>query len=59
MVLSGVCLSVYLKNKDGIPPWETMMSNKPLDSDAQNTLFRSARSHSYWLDKPVTGKQLH
>jgi nitroreductase len=36
-----------------------MMSNKPLDSDALDTLFRSARSHSYWLDKPVTDEQLH
>lgn len=35
------------------------MSNKPLDSDALDTLFRSARSHSYWLDKPVTDEQLH
>jgi nitroreductase len=36
-----------------------MMSNKPLDSDALDTLFRSARSHNYWLDKPVTDEQLH
>ncbi len=35
------------------------MSNKPLDSDALDTLFRSARSHNYWLDKPVTDEQLH
>jgi 3-hydroxypropanoate dehydrogenase len=36
-----------------------MMSNKPLDSDALDTLFRSARSHNYWLDKPVADEQLH
>ena len=35
------------------------MSNKPLDSDALDTLFRSARSHNYWLDKQVTDEQLH
>lgn len=35
------------------------MSNKPLDSAALDTLFRSARSHNYWLDKPVTDEQLH
>ncbi len=35
------------------------MSNKPLDSDALDTLFRSARSHNYWLDKPVTDEKLH
>lgn len=35
------------------------MSSKPLDPDALDTLFRSARSHSYWLDKPVTDEQLH
>jgi hypothetical protein len=51
--------SVYLINMDGIPPWETMMSNKSLDSDALDTLFRSACSHSYWSDKPVTDEQLH
>jgi len=35
------------------------MSNKPLDSAALDTLFCSARSHNYWLDKPVTDEQLH
>ncbi len=35
------------------------MSNKPLGPDALDTLFRSARRHSYWLDKPVTDEQLH
>ena len=35
------------------------MSNKSLDSDALDTMFRSARSHSYWSDKPVTDEQLH
>lgn len=35
------------------------MSNKPLGDDALNTLFRSARSHSYWLDTPVSDDLLH
>ncbi|MCR4347490.1 MAG: malonic semialdehyde reductase [Sulfuricaulis sp.] len=35
------------------------MSTKPLSDDALNTLFRSARSHSYWLDKPVSDDMLH
>jgi len=31
----------------------------PLDDDALNTLFRDARTHNGWLDKPVTTEQLH
>lgn len=30
------------------------MNHKALNDDALDTLFRSARSHSYWLDKPVS-----
>jgi 3-hydroxypropanoate dehydrogenase len=33
--------------------------NKPLDDAALDTLFRNARSFSYWLDKPVSDAQLH
>ncbi len=33
--------------------------NRPLDDAALDTLFRSARSFSYWLDKPVSDEQLH
>ncbi len=36
-----------------------MMSHKPLNSDALDALFRPARSHNYWLDKPVMDEQLH
>jgi len=35
------------------------MNNKPLSSETLDVLFRSARSHSYWFDKPVTDDQLH
>ncbi|MBI3571800.1 MAG: malonic semialdehyde reductase [Gammaproteobacteria bacterium] len=35
------------------------MSHKPLSDDALDTLFRSARSHSYWFDKPVGDDLLH
>jgi 3-hydroxypropanoate dehydrogenase len=31
----------------------------PLDDHALNTLFRDARTHNGWLDKPVTSEQLH
>jgi len=30
-----------------------------LDDEALDTLFRDARSFSYWLDKPVSDEQLH
>ncbi len=35
------------------------MSHKPLSNDALDTLFRSARSHSFWFDKPVSDNLLH
>ncbi|MBI3546114.1 MAG: malonic semialdehyde reductase [Gammaproteobacteria bacterium] len=35
------------------------MSNKILSDEALNTLFRSARSHNAWIDKPVSDDQLH
>ncbi|MBI5783347.1 MAG: malonic semialdehyde reductase [Gammaproteobacteria bacterium] len=35
------------------------MSHKPLSDDALDTLFRSARSHGYWFDKPVGDDLLH
>lgn len=31
---------------------------KPLDDQALDTLFRDARSHNRWLDKPVTEEQI-
>jgi 3-hydroxypropanoate dehydrogenase len=31
----------------------------PLNDDALDTLFRLGRSHSVWLDKPVTDEMLH
>ncbi|MGE0080359.1 MAG: malonic semialdehyde reductase [Thiohalomonadaceae bacterium] len=33
--------------------------NEPLDDTALDTLFRKARSFSYWLDRPVSDEQLH
>jgi 3-hydroxypropanoate dehydrogenase len=33
------------------------MSNTPLADDALDTLFRDARSFSYWQDKPVSDEQ--
>lgn len=35
------------------------MSIKTLNDETLDILFRSARSHSFWLDKPVTDDQLH
>lgn len=35
------------------------MSHKILSDDALDTLFRSARSHSHWFDKPVSDDFLH
>ena len=35
------------------------MSNQPLNDDALDTLFRQARSHNGWLDRPVSDEQLH
>ena len=35
------------------------MSNEVLTNQALDVLFRSARSHSFWLDKPVSDDQLH
>ena len=35
------------------------MNRKPLSDDALDTLFRSARSHSHWLDQPVSDDLLH
>ena len=35
------------------------MSHKPLNDEALDILFRTARSHSYWLDKPVSDDLLH
>lgn len=35
------------------------MSNKTLSDEALEILFRSARSHSYWLDTPVNDNLLH
>lgn len=35
------------------------MINKALNDEALDVLFRSARSHSFWLDKPVTDDRLH
>ncbi len=35
------------------------MNRKPLSDDALDALFRSARSHSYWLDQPVGDDLLH
>jgi 3-hydroxypropanoate dehydrogenase len=32
--------------------------DKPLSTEALNTLFREARSFSHWLDSPVTDQQL-
>lgn len=31
---------------------------EPLNDSALNTLFREARSHSYWQDRPVSDEQL-
>ena len=33
--------------------------NAPVDDDALDQLFRDARSHNGWLDRPVTDEQLH
>ena len=35
------------------------MTKQPLDNAALDILFRHAQSHNGWLDKPVTGAQLH
>jgi 3-hydroxypropanoate dehydrogenase len=35
------------------------MNNKTLNDEALDILFRSARSHSYWLEKPVNDNLLH
>ena len=35
------------------------MSHKALSDEALDTLFRSARSHGYWLDKPIDDNLLH
>ena len=34
------------------------MTDNTLDENALNVLFRSARSHSYWLNQPVSDEQL-
>lgn len=33
--------------------------NTPLDDTSLDTLFRNARSYSFWQDKPVNDEQLH
>src|SRR5690606_33050522 len=33
--------------------------NRQVNDDALDILFRQARSHGKWLDKPVTDEQLH
>lgn len=35
------------------------MNRQPLNDDALDTLFRSARSHSFWQDRPVGDDLLH